>query len=161
MRVALRSQLDGASSASLVASDAAIEAALGPVKLFQGICKRGCDVDSRLLSKPSAWISWAPVAAFRSERLGLRAVWARLWGLFLSAASFPAAAGPRSRPHHGRWPGNTPAPGQIGAELLFDSRSSDRPNPVGEVRAGWAKHSSPKFHYRTAPHSRVQKVSAS
>jgi hypothetical protein len=33
-----------------------------------------------LLSNPSAWISRAPAAAFRSERLRLRAVWAWLWG---------------------------------------------------------------------------------
>ena len=50
-----------------------------------------------LLSRPSAWISRAPAAAFRSERFRFRAVWAWLWGLFRPAASLPATASPRSR----------------------------------------------------------------
>jgi hypothetical protein len=54
--------------ASLVASDTSIEDALEPVKLFEGIGERDCDIGSRLLSKPSTWISCAPLAAFRSER---------------------------------------------------------------------------------------------
>jgi hypothetical protein len=50
-----------------------------------------------LLSNPSAWIRWAPAAAFRSERLRFRVVWAWLWGLFRPAASVPATASPRRR----------------------------------------------------------------
>ena len=41
-----RANSEGASS-SLVALDTSIEAALEPVKLVQGICKRGGDVGSR------------------------------------------------------------------------------------------------------------------
>ena len=36
----------------LVASDTSIEAALEPVKLFEGICKGGCDVGSRFAVQP-------------------------------------------------------------------------------------------------------------
>jgi hypothetical protein len=43
-----------------------------------------------LLSNPSAWISRAPAAAIRRERLRLRAVWAWSWGLFRPAASLPS-----------------------------------------------------------------------
>ena len=50
-----------------------------------------------LLSNPSAWISRAPAAAFRRERLRFRAVWAWLWGLFRPATSLPATPSPRSR----------------------------------------------------------------
>jgi hypothetical protein len=50
-----------------------------------------------VLSNASAWISWAPAAAFRRERLRLRAVWAWLCGLFPPGASPPAIASPRSR----------------------------------------------------------------
>ena len=39
------------------------------------------------MSSPSTWISRAPAAAFRRERLRFRTVWAWLWGLFLPAAS--------------------------------------------------------------------------
>jgi hypothetical protein len=50
-----------------------------------------------LLSKPSTWISRAPAAAFLSERLRLRAVWAWLWELLRPAASLLPTASPRSR----------------------------------------------------------------
>ena len=62
---------------SLVASDTSIEDALEPVKLFECIGERGCDVGSR----------------FAVQTLNL--IW--LWGLFRPAASRPATASPRSR----------------------------------------------------------------
>lgn len=49
-----------------------------------------------VLSNASAWISRAPAAAFRSEHLRLRAVWAWLCGLFRPGASIPATASPRT-----------------------------------------------------------------
>jgi Alpha/beta hydrolase domain len=78
--------------ASMIASDASIQAALEPVKLFEGICEGGATSAADLLSKPSGWMSRAPVTVFGSERLRLRAVWAWLWGLFRPAASLPATA---------------------------------------------------------------------
>ena len=39
--------LEGAFTPSLIASDTSIEAALEPVKLFEGIGKGGCDIGSR------------------------------------------------------------------------------------------------------------------
>jgi hypothetical protein len=67
--------------ASFVASDAAIEAALESVKLIEGICEEGCEVGNRFAVHPPAWISRAPAAVFRRERLTLPTVWAWLWGL--------------------------------------------------------------------------------
>jgi hypothetical protein len=43
---------DGACTASLVASDASIEAALEPVKLLEGVGKGGGDVSSRSTVQP-------------------------------------------------------------------------------------------------------------
>jgi hypothetical protein len=48
---------------ALIASDTPIEAALEPVKLFEGI-RGGCDIGSRFAVQPSAWISRAPAVAF-------------------------------------------------------------------------------------------------
>jgi len=47
-----------------MASNASIEAALEPLKLFEGIGKGHRDVGSRLAVQPSAWIRRAPAAAF-------------------------------------------------------------------------------------------------
>jgi hypothetical protein len=62
--------------ASLIASDTSIESPPEPAKLVEGSCEGGCDVAADLLSNPSAWISRAPAAAFRRDRLRFRAVWA-------------------------------------------------------------------------------------
>ena len=89
---------DGACTASVVASYASIEAALEPVKLFESLCEGCCNLGSRFAVQ-SAYLdqAGAPAAAFRSDRLRLRAVWAWLCGLFRPAASRPATANPRSR----------------------------------------------------------------
>ena len=77
---------------SLVPSNASIEAALDPLKFFEGIGKNAARSAADLLSNQSAWISRAPAAAFRSERLRFRT--GRVWlsGLFRPAASVPATA---------------------------------------------------------------------
>ena len=65
-----------------IAPNASIKVALEPVKLCEGMCKGGCDIGSRFAVQTCAWISRAPAAAFRRERLTFRAVWAWLCGLF-------------------------------------------------------------------------------
>ena len=72
---------------SLIASDTSIEAALQPVKLYQGIRDEAATSAADLLSKPSAWISRAPAAAFRGERLR-------------SGQSGRGCAGSSDRQHH-------------------------------------------------------------
>ena len=67
-------------------------------KLFAEAATRLASIKAAdLLSNPSAWISRAPAAAFRRERLRFRTVRAWLWGLFRPAASLPATARPQSR----------------------------------------------------------------
>jgi hypothetical protein len=71
----------------LVASDTSIETALELVKLFECIGMEAATSAADFRSKPSAWMSPAPAAAFRRERLRLRTVWAWLRVLFRPAAS--------------------------------------------------------------------------
>jgi hypothetical protein len=79
------------------ASDASIEPALEPAKLFECISKGGCDVGGSICCQPLCWIRRAPAAAFRRDRLRFRAVWAWLCEVLRPAASFPATPSPRSR----------------------------------------------------------------
>jgi hypothetical protein len=59
---------------TLVASDTSIQTALEPVKLFECVGNGFARSAADLLSNPSDWISRAPAAAFRKERLRFRAV---------------------------------------------------------------------------------------
>jgi hypothetical protein len=68
-------QLTGGSFTQyLIASYASIEAALEPVKLFKGAARDVATSAAKFLSNPSTWISRAPAAALRRERLRFRVV---------------------------------------------------------------------------------------
>jgi hypothetical protein len=82
-------------TASLVASDTSIEAALQRVQDFDRISKEAATSAADLLSNPQLRLTeHAP--PFLRERLRFRAVCAWLWGL-PTAASLPPTASPPSR----------------------------------------------------------------
>jgi hypothetical protein len=75
-----------------------MEAALEPAKLDEALAWVSAMSAADWLSNPSGWISRAaPAAAFRSERLRLRAVGASLCVLLRPAALLPETASPGSQ----------------------------------------------------------------